>query len=346
MSDLAEPLFALNGVTKLYGQNLALSIDSLSISQGGIHLIAGANGAGKTTLLEILCALNQPSSGEVFFRGRPVFPETSGIPTLRRSVAMVIQNPFLFRTSVARLASLGLRFRKVSRPERSHLVSRALSALGVEHLSSRPTSQLSGGERQRAAIAAALAAGPSVLILDEPLADLDLATALSLLAFLRKLADSAPVTILISTHELNRCLGISDREIYLDKGVLAPLPIPNLISGRIAIENGEAFFQLPGVPRIRVNAASPGPCRISIPPDSVILSRQPIHSSVRNSLPARVAACSLLPDGKVEVLLDVGFQLRAFITPESQRSLSLSVGGEVLASFKASAVSVFQAPSL
>jgi len=345
MSARADPLFSLQNVTKIYGTTQILRIDSLNIVAGGIHLIAGPNGAGKTTMLEILCGLTEPSSGTVLFRGQTVFPGRSAVPVLRTSVTMVLQNPYFFHTSVDRTVSLGLRLKKFPRNEHPRRIDEALKALGIGHLHRRSTSELSGGERQRLALASALATDPAVLILDEPLANIDSSSARALLILLRELADSKPVTILLSAHQLERALGISDSEIYLEEGHIVPLPVRNLVSGRIVLDAGETYFVIPQVPRIRINAEHPGRARISIPPESVIISHEALRSSVRNSLPAVVIARSARPDGSVEVLLDAGFELRALLTAQSVESLSLRPGGKVLACFKTNAVRVFQPPA-
>jgi len=345
MSARDNPLFSLRNVTKAYGAEEALRIDSLDITAGGIHLIAGPNGAGKTTLLEILCGLTEPSAGTVLFRDKPLFPGRVALPSIRRSVTMVLQNPYLFHTSVDRTVSLALRLKRIPRAQHRRRIDETLSALGIKHLRHRHSSNLSGGERQRLALASAMASDPDVLILDEPLSHVDSASAHALMVLLRDLAESRPVTIILSTHQLERVLCISDHEVYLEDGRLRPIPMPNLIPGEIIIYAGETFFVLPGVPRIRVNAEHSGRARISIPPESVIISHEPLRSSVRNSLPATVLTHSPQPDGSVELLLDAGFELRALLTPESVRSLSLRPNTRIVAGFKTSAVSVFQPPA-
>jgi len=345
MSGPDNPLFSLRNLTKTYGAQQALSIESLDIAAGGIFLVAGPNGAGKTTLLEILCGLIQPSSGTVLFRGRPLSSAGPAAPSLRSSVTMILQNPYLFHTSVERFLSLALHLKRIPRRDRPRRMTDALEALAIPHLRSRHTSELSGGERQRLALASALAADPAVLILDEPLSNVDSSTARALMILLHDLVRAKPVTVILSTHQIERVLAISDHEIYLQGGRIVPVPIPNLISGEIVIEAGETFFVGPSVPRIRVNADHPGHSRISIPLESVIISREPLRSSVRNSLPAVVVGSSAQPNGSVEVVLDAGFELHALVTPQSVQSLSLRSGEKVLACFKTSAVSVFQPPS-
>ena len=137
-------------------------LDTLQIGSQDRIGIVGSNGSGKTTLLKVLAGL------ETDYQGR-----MNGSPEVRNQTTYVHQSPFLLRGKVLQNVMFGLRMQKIGRRERSQMALAWLKALGIAHLAERSTQHLSGGERRRTAMARALAVQPKLLLLDEPLADLD-----------------------------------------------------------------------------------------------------------------------------------------------------------------------------
>lgn len=194
---------------------------SLDVSSGEVVAILGANGAGKSTLLSLIAGLLRPESGRIEVDGRVLADGRSGawVPPHRRGVVLLAQDALLFphMSAVANVAfgprSKGMR----ARDARVHALS-WLDAVDAAELADRKTAQLSGGQAQRVALARALAADPAVLLLDEPMAALDVAVAPSMRQLLRKVLRDSKRTTLLVTHDILDALALADRVIVLESG--------------------------------------------------------------------------------------------------------------------------------
>jgi ABC-type sugar transport system ATPase subunit len=204
-----------------------LRIDSLDIEAGEHVCVLGPNGAGKTTLLRLLAGILPPDSGDVTIDGVSTSP---GNVTLRRRVAYATQQPGLLSTSVRRNVELPLRWRGVPRRQRGRVVDDALRRLRISGLAERPARELSGGEQQRVSLARAIALGPAVLLLDEPVAGLDAASRAAFLADLaRALADRTATVVQVS-HRAAEAMALSDRVIVLVDGQVHQVGAPEELS--------------------------------------------------------------------------------------------------------------------
>lgn len=187
----------------------ALQLDLLTIQEGEVLAIVGPNGAGKSTLLLTLARLLKPERGEILFDGQRASAEPDTI--YRRRIALVMQDPLLFDTSVFDNVASGLRFRGVPKDEIRQRVPLWLERLGVGHLSKRRAGQLSGGEAQRVSLARALVLEPQLLLLDEPFSALDPPTRSRLLEDLGALLDETATTTVFVTHDLAEAAQLSGR---------------------------------------------------------------------------------------------------------------------------------------
>ena len=187
----------------------ALQLDLLTIQEGEVLAIVGPNGAGKSTLLLTLARLLKPKQGEIRFDGRPTSAESD--TAYRRRVALVMQDPLLFDTSVIENVASGLIFRGISKDEIKRKAPLWLERLGIAHLSKRRASQLSGGEAQRVSLARALVLDPELLLLDEPFSALDPPTRASILDDLDVLLAETSTTTIFVTHDLQEALQLADR---------------------------------------------------------------------------------------------------------------------------------------
>ena len=166
-------MYRLQSIRKCYGSNVALDIEELTIAEGRLYTLTGANGAGKSTLLSILAFLTPPTSGEIFYAGKRVDWSQGSVEEYRRKVTLLHQSPYLFGGSVDDNVAFGLKVRGIPGEERRRRIDEALDVVGLRGFRDRKARELSGGESQRVAMARALALKPEVLLLDEPLANID-----------------------------------------------------------------------------------------------------------------------------------------------------------------------------
>jgi osmoprotectant transport system ATP-binding protein len=204
---------------------LLLDHVSLDVEEGSVLAVLGRSGSGKTTLLRTVNRMVEPTSGEVLVRGQRA--GDLDLIALRHSIGYVIQETGLFpHFTVERNVGLVLEAEGRPRPERTHRSHELLQAVGLEPATyaSRYPHQLSGGQRQRVGLARALAARPSILLMDEPFGALDPLTRSEMQDLLKGLLQSMQMTVLLVTHDLDEALYLGDRVILLDQGrVIADL---------------------------------------------------------------------------------------------------------------------------
>jgi len=191
------------------GDHPALQLDELSITKGEVLAVVGPNGAGKSTFLLTLARLLKPERGKILFNGQQVSVESD--TSYRRRIALVMQDPLLFDSSVFDNVASGLRFRGTTRDVIRQKVPFWLERLGVGHLSKRRAGELSGGEAQRVSLARALVLTPQLLLLDEPFSALDPPTRSRLLEDLGVLLDETSTTTVFVTHDLNEAAQLAGR---------------------------------------------------------------------------------------------------------------------------------------
>lgn len=218
-----EMLYRLNMIRKSFGARAVLAIEELEIRPGCIHLLEGANGAGKSTLLQILAFLSAPTSGVVEFAGERVEWQDKALLGLRREATLVHQSPYLFDESVSANVSFGLRARRAGGEEQRHRVAEALEMVGLPGFEARRARELSGGEVKRVAMARALVTGPVVLLLDEPLANVDRKSA----GILEMLISGLPAngtTVIMASHDPWQAGRLGAERICLVEGRIAMPP--------------------------------------------------------------------------------------------------------------------------
>lgn len=223
-----SPLYALRGVGRKYGNQPVLAIDTLDLQAGRIYTMTGANGAGKTTLLQILAFLQPPGSGEILFRGAPVAWSKGALRRLRQEVTLLQQSPYLFATSVFTNVAFGLRARGIGGERLDQAVAEALEKVGLAGFQERRARVLSGGEAQRVAMARALALRPAVLLLDEPLANVDRESSAILVELIRSLPENG-TTVIMTTHDPHHSFLLGSHTIHLEAGRIAPTPAISLL---------------------------------------------------------------------------------------------------------------------
>ena len=215
--------YQLSSVQASYGKTLGVAIDQLTIAAGELCVLVGPNGAGKSTLLEVLAFLHQPDCGSIYFDDVPVNWTRKESALLRQRVTLLHQNPYLFSGSVARNVAFGVTARGTGKAETQEVVRASLDMVGLSGFESRTARKLSGGEIRRVALARALACKPEVLLLDEPMANVDHASAELFESLVVSLV-AGGMTIIISSHDKQLGARLGARIIYLEDGKLNRIP--------------------------------------------------------------------------------------------------------------------------
>lgn len=195
-----DTLVKLTAIEKRYGRTVALDLNQMTIRAGRLYLLTGPNGSGKSTLLNILALLTRPDEGEMHFAGEKVTWNGAALTRLRRNITLLHQAPYLFRGTVADNVAFGLSVRGIRGADARRLVGEALATVGLAGFEDRKTGQLSGGEAQRVAMARALAIRPDLLLLDEPLANVDKQSAQVLEEVISALPGGG-TTVVMSSHD-------------------------------------------------------------------------------------------------------------------------------------------------
>ncbi len=205
----------LERVSKRFGRVVAVNEVSLVFEDGRFTVLLGPSGSGKSTLLYLIAGIYKPTSGRIFFGDRDV----TELPPKERNVGLVFQNYALYpHMTVYDNIAFPLRLRGVPEPEIDSRVQEVAKLLRIEELLDRYPGQLSGGQQQRVALARALVKRPAVLLLDEPLSNLDALLRLSIRAELRKLQQSLGITAIHVTHDQAEAMSMADKIVVIDRG--------------------------------------------------------------------------------------------------------------------------------
>lgn len=194
-------MLQLDGVTVRFGERVALDAVDLTVAEHETVCVLGPSGSGKSTLLRVVAGLQPASAGRVLLDGA----EQAGVPVHRRGVGLMFQDHQLFpQRDVGANVAFGLRMHSVPRAEQARRVEELLDLVGLPGAGHRAVAALSGGEQQRVALARALAPRPKLLMLDEPLGQLDRSLRERLVVELRRLFGSLGTTVLAVTHDQGR----------------------------------------------------------------------------------------------------------------------------------------------
>ncbi len=213
----------IKGVAKNFGSFTALHSVDLTIADQEFMVLLGASGCGKTTLLRIIAGLETPSQGEVWIGGRRV----DHLPPRARGIAMVFQNYAVFpHLTVFENIAFGLRMAKLPQSEVARRVTRTAELMHIEQLLKRYSGELSGGQRQRVAVARALAMEPDVILMDEPLSNLDALLRLEMRAELKGVLAESKTTTIYVTHDQVEAMSLADRISVMNGGYIVQADRP------------------------------------------------------------------------------------------------------------------------
>lgn len=219
---------SLHNITKSYAQKRVLDTVSLQIEDGEFIAVLGPSGCGKTTLLRLLAGFENPDEGTVRLGGITVASPEESLAPEKRNVGIVFQNYALWpHMSVAQNVGYALKIAGVPAAERNRRSLEALAVVGMESLGDRAPSDLSGGQRQRVALARCLAANPSVVLLDEPLANLDVHLRASMEREFVDFHRRTRATMIYITHDQSEAMALADRIAVMDGGRIVQFARPS-----------------------------------------------------------------------------------------------------------------------
>ena len=288
----------INNAVKKYGDFIALKGVSLNIKEGEFFTLLGPSGCGKTTLLRMIAGFNSIEGGEFYFGDKLI----NAVPAHKRDIGMVFQNYAIFpHLTVEENVAYGLKARKVPKAEIEPRVKEALELVQIAHLAKRKPNELSGGQQQRVALARAFVIEPSVLLMDEPLSNLDAKLRVQMRTVIKKLQRKLGITTIYVTHDQEEALAISDRIAVMKDGVIMQCGTPTeiyakpqnpFVAGFIGVSNFlDCVMEKGGVVNIRgeLKVKVPtridytGPARLSARPEQLFFAKEGMPGTVQFS---------------------------------------------------------------
>jgi iron(III) transport system ATP-binding protein len=342
----------VEGVAKRFGAVTAVDRADLTVADGELFTLLGPSGCGKTTLLRLLAGFYQPDEGEIRFGDRVV----SGLAPYERNIGMVFQNYALWpHMTVKHNIAYGLRLRKLPRAEIAARLAEGLRKVNLVGFESRYPGQLSGGQQQRVALARALVLNPDILLLDEPLSNLDAKIRVQVRAEIRKLQQDLGITTIYVTHDQEEALSLSDRVAVMKDGRVLQVGVPrelyerprtrfvadfvgtnNLLPGQVTERRGGTLIVDTALGRLEAipNGAVGGRCVLAIRPENVAIAVAP--PAPGNVVRGRISLTSYLGNTlRYDVETGGGLILKADIRDPWHHD-PLPIGREVALSFPAS----------
>jgi len=220
----------LSHLEKRFGDNVVLRDISLSVDKGEVISIIGASGSGKSTLLRCINLLTEPTGGQILYRGKSITDKGLNLSEYRAKVGMVFQQFNLFENMTAlENCEIGqIKVLRRKKEEAKETASEYLTKVGMlQYINAKPK-HLSGGQKQRVAIARTLSMNPDVILFDEPTSALDPEMVGEVLGVMKSLAESG-YTMIVVTHEMSFAKDVSNRVIFMDKGVVVEDDAPDVI---------------------------------------------------------------------------------------------------------------------
>ena len=346
----------IKDAVKRYGDFTALNGVSLNIREGEFFTLLGPSGCGKTTLLRMIAGFNSIEGGDFYFGEKRI----NNVDAHKRDIGRVFQNYAIFpHLTVKENVAYGLKARKTTKAEMDKRVAEALELVQISHLADRKPNERSGGQQQRVALARAFVIEPSVLLMDEPLSNLDAKLRVQMRTVIKKLQRRLGITTIYVTHDQEEALAISDRIAVMKDGNIMQIGTPNeiyakpqnpFVAGFIgvsnflecevrAVENGVAEVVIGGdyTISVPVSRAYTGKGKISARPEQLFFSAE--------GMPGKILFSTFLGDFiEYEVELDNGQNL--IVNEYTKDTTEVHADGErVFLSFDPTRFSLYEADS-
>ena len=237
-------LIEVKNVYKSFGELKVLNGISLEINEGEVISIIGSSGSGKSTLLRCLNFLEEPTSGDILYKGTPLLNKDTDINEVRSHIGMVFQSFNLFNNKnvIDNCTLAQIKVLKRSKKEAEEIAHKYLKKVGMDDFSYAKATSLSGGQKQRVAIARALCMNPEVLLFDEPTSALDPEMVGEVLDVIKELSKEG-MTLIIVTHEMKFAKDVSTRVLFLDKGVILESGTPSEVFDNTKEERTKEFLR-------------------------------------------------------------------------------------------------------
>ena len=362
-----DKILKIAGLEKEFESKFKLNIEELYLERNKILSIIGPNGSGKSTLLKLIGLLEKPDRGSIIFNGENISNGRVDHIRIRKEMVTVFQEPALFNTSVYNNILMGLKIRKIKIPEVKDRIDSLIQKLKIGKLINRNVKNLSGGERQRVSLVRSLVLDPQLLLLDEPLANIDQQSREDLREDLFGILKNSGKSIIYVTHDRNEALVLSDDIAVLNNGRVEQFGSKEEIFQKPVNEFTAKFVGvetlIPGVVNkckenicvVKIGSngdrafvsdkAQPGAkVELAIRPESVILysiNLKPQESSAMNLFTGSITEIRDIGIYK-KVVINCGFDLISFVTQNSVDRLDLAIGKKIYAGVKASSIHMFK----
>ncbi len=335
--------YRLAGIRKDYPGGFRLNIPRLEIKRGDSLGLYGPNGSGKTTLLKILAFLEKPDSGEIYFNNVPCSGKTDGAGK-GKGIIFQLQDPYLLKRSVFENVAYGLKRKSAGKADIKKGVDDALELVGLDpsRFRSRRWHQLSGGEAVRVALAARLVLKPSVLIMDEPMSNIDSVSSLSIKKAILEIHREHRTTLIVSSHDLVWLNEFSNNILRVHNGMIAGYGMDNIITGPWEEDiDGLWSKNLGGGLKIYAGKPPSADCPAIIEPSKIMVSiTEQKGLSAQNCLKGKIKGLRS-PGENSGILADIsvnGFSMNCSLTRHAVNELRLVQGSDVWLLFKASSL--------
>jgi tungstate transport system ATP-binding protein len=317
-----------------YGTCPVIEVDSFNVAAGEAVALVGPNGSGKTTLLHVLAFVESAQRGEISFFGEPVARDN--LTACRRRVGLLLQNPYLFHSSVMANITWGLSLRGI-KGDKAHQAARAaLDLVGLSGFENRFARSLSGGEAQRVALARALVLEPEVLLLDEPWNHMDRESIRRTEDALRELNRNQRRTLILTTHQLQGAQSLAHRILHVHQGRLIPVAPDNLFRGQLV--NYGAVFRTDCI-----EIALPKPATeasfVAIDPTKIVLSAESLPEQ-QNAFEGKIVALAQ-EHNRIRVIVQAGECFQVLVNNAERSDTNLQLGQLVGVVLPADAIVVF-----